>query len=830
MRTPQDEHAAATALFHEALAQPAASRAAWLATATPDPVLRALVAAMLAADTPSSTSPVDTPLADVAAAVMEVSAPTTVGPYRLLGRLGEGGMGIVHRARHETLGHEVALKLLRDGWISAARHERFVREQRLLARLVHPHIARLHEAGTLPDGTPWFAMELVEGTALTAFAATARLDLAGRVALLLQACDAVAHAHANAILHRDLKPSNILVTREGQVRLLDFGIATSLDTDDEATATLPRFTPAYAAPEQAEGAPPSVQMDVYALGVMLHELLTGARPDGATPPSRHPDAPREVRTARWRDLDTVVATATANDPVVRYRSVEALARDLRHVLRLQPLDARPASWSRRARLFVRRHAQASTLTAAALATGAGALAWHTARLTDARDAARAEAERVGRMQRVLFGLLTGDDASVAPADSLRVRDLVDRAEREVPTLDADPLLQAELLATLGGLRRRLGDLDRADTLLQRALTLRTAALGPAHRDVAATHLALGLLRVDQADLAPAESLVRLAIAQVSTDDPLAREAQAALGMVLQERGDYLAAIAVQEASLATLHDAPPVERADAMIMLAATHFYAGAYDIADSLHRAALPIVVAARGAAHPSVADVHINLGASAFQRGDYATAEREHRQALALATQWYGPEHPVTASALTQVGRALIYLERRDEARPLLTRALAIQESRLGPDHPRVASALNEVALLELGAEHLDAAEAAFGRMLAIYRRVHGPDDWRVAVAISNLGTVAMARKDWRAGERQYREAVRIFTASQGASHVNTGIAQIKLGRSLLRQRRYAEAIAMTQAGHDVVAAQADPAVSFLEAARKDLEEARTAVRGEG
>ena len=854
MTSPEARHELATTLFHRALdLEPAARDGALVGWCGDDEALLARVRAMLAADAAADDFLGHGIGAMAADLLGDPPHPITgdFGPYRIVRPLGEGGMGSVHLVTRADLGGEAALKILRDAWLSPARRERFRREQRMLAQLVHPGIAQLHDAGTLANGTPWFVMEYVDGLALTDYCDVHHVPLGGRLRLLLAACDAVQYAHAQAVIHRDLKPSNILVTQLGRVVLLDFGIAKQLDDTDDPlqTRTGARLlTPAYAAPEQLTDGTVSTQTDVHALGIMLYELVAGKRPFDGPDATAHrlteeplrpsvaasPERRSEAGRAEWADLDALCLTAIARDPQQRYRTVEAFARDLAHFLAGEPLEARPAAWRYRAGKLLRRRWREVSAATTVLIALIGVVSYYTIRLADARDAAQLEARRAERIQRFTLGLFSGGGDDAGPAESLTVRDLLDRGEQEAAVLERDPEGQAELFATLGAIRQQIGAYDRADSLLSLALVRQRAIHGAEHADVAATLIALGRLRLDQAELTPAESLIREGLAMTRrlrpADDPAVIEAMAALGAVLQERGEYPAARAVQESVLVARRAEEPLQRATALVHLAATDFYAGEYDRSDSLNRVALPLLLESRGPRHPAVAEIHTNLGAAAFQRGDYPAAEREQRQALEIIRAWYGENNPTTASAITQVGRAVSRQDRPDEARALLAEALAIQVRAAGPEHPRVASALNELASLDLAARRFDEAETAWERVRTIYQRVHGPNDWRTAVAISNLGAVANGREDYRTAEARFREAKRIFTASQGATHVNTAIARLKLGRSLLRQSRFEEALEETRGGFDILVAQAEPSISFLKAARTDLVAEYTALgRGE-
>jgi serine/threonine-protein kinase len=846
-------------LFHDAAERPAAERRAFLdAACHDDPALVPEVLSLLEADEDGHAL-LDRDLADVARDVLDGGVPSALrtlrfGPYRILDVLGEGGMGVVYRAVRDDLGSVAALKILRDAWLSPARRERFASEQRTLAQLNHPSIAHLYDANSLPDGTPWFVMEYVEGVPLTDYCRAHSSSFAERIRLFRAVCEAVLHAHTHAIIHRDLKPSNILVKEDGSVKLLDFGIAKHLEAIDspaDRTRTgLRLMTPAYAAPEQVRGDRVGLHTDVYSLGIILYELLTGRLPFDLThrTPSEAEiviaefEAVKPSAVARatatqagapaggtggvsWADLDVLCLTAMHKDPERRYRTVEALIRDVDHYLGGEPLEARADSMGYRLNKFVRRNTRGVVAGALALLALVSIVVFYTVRVASARNAAEAEAARAQRIQGFMLSLFQGGDEDAGPAESLRVVTLVDRGVQEAGSLVGEPGVQAELLATLGGIYQQLGDLDRADSLLTAARDRRSTLHGTAHPDVAESNVALGLLRSDQARFDDAEQLVRNGLThsrkELPADHPVVARATAALGHVLVERGAYDSAVPILEEAV-RIYSAPgdvTPALSNSLYELANTHFYLGHWDIADSLTRRVLAMSRALHGDRHPSVAEDLINLGAIQFEAGHYAEAERYYREALAINTGWYGQDSHVTASTLTMLGRAMVREEKFDEATDALQQALAIQERVFGPVHPRVASAVNELGTVSLQRNKLDDAEAAFRRMADIYAKVYPGGHYLTGTALSNLASVYMSRKEPAKAEPLYRQAIVIYSTAQSPEHLNTGIARIKLGRSLLRQGRFAEAAQESFAGYEIVSRQADPAVSFLKNARKDL-----------
>lgn len=864
------------ALFHRVADLPPEARVAALDDACGgDAGLRREVEQLLAGDADAETL-LDRGVARVAGAVMgdATAAPLPTpacGPYRLLRVIGEGGMGVVYLARRDDLGSEAAVKLLRDAWASSARRERFLAEQRTLAQLNHPAIAHLYDAGTLPDGTPWIAMEYVAGTPLHEHCWARARPLRARLQLVRAVAEAVLHAHQHLVIHRDLKPSNILVRDDGTVKLLDFGIAKQLDPPDataEATRTgLRLMTPAYAAPEQVTGGRVGIHTDVYSLGVILYELLAGALPfdlSDKTPgeaetlitsvdPSRpsvrartgarrasgpapagattagggRAAAPVVASESEWADLDVLVLTAMHKDPARRYRSVEALLRDLDHFLAGEPLDARGDSLGYRAATFVRRNARAVGTAAVVVAAVVALTVFYTVRLAHARDRALAESVRAQRIQRFMTHLFQGGDEAAGPAESLRVVTLLDQGVAEARALDREPRVQADLYQTLGGMYAQLGALERADSLLTTGLAQWRRIAGPASPEAARAMVALGELRTSQARFDEADSLLRTGVAVLTTrsdgDGEAAElvEARTALGRLFTERGEHARAIATLDSVILGLRarDAEPRVVHEALGELANAHFYAGNYDAADSLNREVLAMTRALYGERHPRVAEDLMNLGATEQERGHYRESEQLFRQALEISTSYHGADHHRTAGNLTYLGRSLLLQNRYEEARAPFERALAIRERVFGAAHPMVANTLNELGSMAIRAERYPEAQAIYERVRAIYRAAYPGTNYRVGVATGNLADALLYQRKYAEAEPLYREALDIYIATQGPGHLNTGIGYIKLGRVLLRSGRLAAAIPQTEKGYAIVKAITAPDVSFLQAARLDL-----------
>ena len=507
----------------------------------------------------------------------------------------------------------------------------------------------------------------------------------------------------------------------------------------------------------------------------------------------------------------------------RYQSVEALTRDIDHYLRGEPLEARPDTLRYRLGKFVRRNRRAVSAAALVFTITVGLVVFFTVRLAKARNAALDEAARTQRIQRFTMNLFQGGDEAAGPADSLRVVSLLDQGVLEAQTLNADPNVQAELYQNLGSIYQKLGKFDQADSLLRRALEQRKSLFGADSPEVADSLVALGLLRSDQARLPEAEQLIRQGLEMdkrhLPPRHPSIAKATLALGKVLGQRGSYDQAIQALEEAVQLAPGGASTDLANSLSALADTQCSAGHYDLCDPLHRRVLELHRQLYGPRHPLVADDLASLGAVQVDLGYYSEAERFDRQALDITESYYGKDHPKTAARLTGLGETLMYEKKYDEADAALQQALSIQEHVYGPVHPAVAAALNELGNEASMRDHLDDAEARFRRAADIYRSVYGDHHYLVAIALSNIASLYYDRKDYPRAEPLFRDVVRRFTEALTADNVNTGIARLKLGRTLLHQKRYREAEVETLASYEILTKQTSPDTSFVHAARKDL-----------
>jgi serine/threonine protein kinase/Flp pilus assembly protein TadD len=739
-----------------------------------------------------------------------------VGAYTLVEPIGHGGMGSVWLAVRSDGRFEgrVAVKLLNAELMGRAGEERFRREGTILARLANRHIARLIDAGVSATGQPYLVLEHIDGTQIDRYCDEHALTVDARLRLFLDVLSAVAHAHSNLIVHRDLKPSNVLVTTGGTVKLLDFGIAKLLgiesgSPDHTLTGEVGvGLTPKFAAPEQVNGGSITTATDVYALGVLLYEVLTGRHPVGGdglsaadivkaiveTEPRRlsavaaDPDealATRERHAARRRttpeklrrhlhgDLDTIVAKALKKNPGERYVSVAEFANDLRRYLDHQPITARPDAFLYRAAKFVRRHRRSLALVAATVALIGVTAGFYTIRLARERDRATQQAEKASRVSDVLTQLLDGADPyrTPDPRESPGRTLLEVGAERVARDLKGQPDVQAEMFTAIGRIYQRRGQYEKAMPLLREALALGRRSLGPEHASIAKSLNELGVLHRESGDPASAQALLEESLAMrrhlFGSQDKDVAVTLVELSRVLRDRGldakaEPLAreALDIRRKVFGDEHQ----ETATSMNELALLLWNRGEVDEAESLFRQNVAISSKVLGPDHPNVGVAKGNLAILLNAKGDSATAETLLREDLAIVRKSLGETHPAYAQALNNMSRVALDRGRLAEAQGLAENALRIVQPLLNEDHPRVLNYETNLARVLILRRHADQAEPMLRRVLLVRRRLYPSDDWRVGQAESLLGASLAAQHRVADAEPLLVDAARLLKPLPG------------------------------------------------------------------
>ena len=804
------------AVFDAASALPAAERDAFLASAGEgDDELRREVESLLAAAEADPAFLAD-PASLSGLGLAEEPAPRLrIGPYRVVGELGHGGMGTVYAGLHEQGGftRRVALKVIRRGMDSDLVLHRFLTERQILASLEHPLIARLYDAGTTEDGLPYFVMEQIEGRSLVADCDARHLTVAARIELFRQVCAAVQYAHQRLIVHRDLKPSNILVTAGGVPKLLDFGLATVLDPLDPERAAAAAvtvagarlMTPEYASPEQVRGDRVTTATDIYSLGAVLYELLTGRPPRAGETEPPSAAAPR-LRRLLAGDLDTIVLKALRQEPERRYGSAEQLSDDLQRHLAGLPVAARADTLWYRARKLVRRHRAGFAAAVAVVAAVALLTAVYTVRLARERDHARREAETARQVSAFLASLFELSDPERAKGARLTARDLLDRGARSIDRdLAGQPEVAATMLGLIGNVYRDLNLYPQAKPLLERALALRERTLGAESAETAESRRDLGTLLHSLSDDKRARPLLEQALrTQERVLGPSHAEvAKTAtiLANVLKAAGEYPRARALFERAVAIQQAAPGGPTVDAAKTLSNEGLLLqrlGDPRGAKALFERALALQERLLGPQSPTVAATLNNLASADRELGgrdDLNEAIRLEERALGLCEVAYGREHRIYAAMLSELGNLMNARGDKARALELDQRAVEVYEKALGPDHPDTANAVRNLAILHAeGGDHA-AALGLFLRVLALRERARGPEDPFVAQSLGDVAQESLRLDPAAPVEPLLRRALAICRAKLPPGHLDTGGALLILGGFLCDHKNAVEGLSMLQ-----------------------------------
>ena len=833
------------------------------------PQLRARAVSLLAAfDTDLDTGAVTflgSAIQDAASSTLDVDLPASgsrIGPYRIQSIIGRGGMGIVYEATRDDDQYRmrVAIKVAAIGLLSRNLLQRFRNERQILANLDHPNIARLLDGGATDGGLPYVVMELVEGQSIDDYCNSHKLSVRQKLALFVQVAKAVHYAHQKLVVHRDLKPGNILVTEHGEPKLLDFGIAKLLGLDNDGapqalTADMGRImTPEYASPEQIRDEPVTTATDVYQLGVVLYQLLTGRLPfqTSQTNQSSLIRLQQEIcerepaRPGIDHDVDLVILKAMEKEPARRYASAGDFAADIERYLTGFPVHARPASWAYITRRFVRRHRLASVAALLFLLLIAGSVVG-MAMLT---KRAQTEAKTARQVTDFLVGLFDSNDPKNGRGDQITARELLDRG---VPRIDASlkdsPEVRARLLDTIGGLYTRLGSFKEADRLLNESIDLRRKVLRREDGDLANAIANLADNTANLGQLSTAETLYREVLRinrkVLSADDDNLAASLNDLSSVLFEEGKLQEAetLNVQAVEMRKRNlGVDSIETLISMNNLETVYMQEGQFVKAEALAREVLTRRLRIQKEWHPDLAYGWGNLAGALSALGRNEEAESAARKGLQirlkafqgehLQIQWgriqlaealefagksaeagqlaqqaldqllhsEGPRNTATDFAKQALGTALLEQGDAAKARKYFAEALAVREKSLQPGSVHIAKSWLRLAEADAALQSLPLAATEVERAAGIFQTTLGPSNVFLAETQTVRAEIAAAEGNWTQSQSLAQKALELARANLPPDHPSIARAQSALGWALWKQDKKAEAAPLLEAAYKV------------------------------
>jgi eukaryotic-like serine/threonine-protein kinase len=823
-------------LFEQAMDLPAAERAAFLErSCAGDDALRSEVEAMLAADVRAARE--KTGLGGAAPDLLRALndderdeqrdrlVGLRLGHWRLLREIGRGGMGAVYLAERDDgeYTQQAAIKLVRPGWDVGELLQRFRAERQILATLNHPNIARLLDGGVSDDGKPYLVLEYIEGSGIGRYCNEHQLGIEARLRLFLTVCEAVTHAHRRLVVHRDLKPSNIMIDTSGQVKLLDFGIAKLIEADGGVTATSARmFTPEYAAPEQVRGEAVTTGVDVYALGLLLFDLLTGRRPYGATAttpaayeqailtqepqrPSQaavQDDAEAATRSAEHAaarnldpaqlsallrgDLDAIVLKALRKEPEQRYASVAEFAGDILCHLQRQPVAARRGNLRYRMTRFLQRHALATALAALAvfsLLAGLGVALWQADVARDERDLARREALKSRQALKFMAGVFQLADPSESLGKSITAVDLLRKGRLDIEAqLHDEPEVRAELLISLGDAYMGLGLSKDAKSLYQAALSDARGLESPRLMGTAMSALSHAINRLG--DHAASEAMKRealeLPLASDVAGETLRAELEMGLGTLVSARSGFPEAEVWFRQGRERYRRATGQTHWESVIPFSSLLHSTGRAAEAETLLTEALAEARKTLPAVHPARASLSAQLAINHSRQGRPKQAEPLLREALAVKIAIYGEEHPAVDITRHNLARTLAELGQWQDAEALFRRVIDSETRRYSAHHTSVAAGQAGLARTLLDSGRAAQAEPYWRAAQATASEKFGPLDSAVGITAIGLGRtlLELGRFDEASEALDLAERVYIHLGENGTGSLAlTRLAQTRI-----------------------------------------------------
>ncbi len=761
-----------------------------------------------------------------------------IGIYRLKKQIGLGGMGAVYLAERDDgqFEQKVALKVIKPGMDSQEILRRFQRERQILAHLQHPNIARLLDGGITEKGLPFFTLEYVDGKPINHYCDEKRLSIQQRLTLFMKVCEAVQYAHQNLIIHRDLKPSNIMITDEGQVKLLDFGIATLLTSEGNRNMTMLTgegnqvLTPEYASPEQVRGLNITTASDIYSLGIVLYQLLCGHKPyeikeyspielDRVISQSviRKPSLMvkpgeteeesesaslsvadlRSTNTDRLQkqlrgDLDNICLLALQKEPERRYGTVDQLANDIHRHLSGLPVLARPSTTRYRLQKFAERHRSGIWTALIIIFMIVGLVGFYTSRLAQERDLASLEARKAAQIAEFMTGIFEISDPGESRGENITARELLERGARRIDQeLSEQPEVRAMMMDVVGGVYRNLGLYARAADQLEKSLELKTEIYGPDHVEMVRTLELLGSVFVYQRRDSLARSTLNrgFAILQDLSSEYTTEKADILydLGWLYNENGKLDSAEACYDEALKLYEFNQEKNRKKIAVLrnnIALSQHEQGHFDRAEKLYRQALAAQIELFGPDHPEVATTKYNMSQLLWDIGKYEESEALKREVVEMDRKMLGNHHPDLAYSLANLAKMYEYRGLYDSSEVLFREALEIRKEALGPEHPQVIFSLNEMGGLLRIKEKYKEAEKIHRQALALALKTWGENHTEVARSYRLLGEALHAQGKNREAAEYFEKSLVINSRARDTDHPYYAHSLLDLGMFLQDQ----------------------------------------------